>query len=172
MATPAKKILVQEEGPRRVSPIVPSQPRAWKIIGWFGLLLAVIGGVDAALHWYPPAFSSPEWEFGTVATSVGALPLPTIGLAALLGSFLARGVRWGIITMAVVLLVLGLTVLAAYGLFLLDVPLALNAATGPAATALKKAIVRTTVMGPGFGLAYILAGIVALRHLSRRVGHA
>ncbi|MGD8322576.1 MAG: hypothetical protein PVJ02_19140 [Gemmatimonadota bacterium] len=172
MATPAKKILVKEEGSRRSSPVVPSQPVAWKVIGWFGLLLAVIGAVDAALHWYPPAFNSPEWEFGTVATSVGALPLPTIGLAALLGSFVARGVRWGMITMAVVLLALGLAVLAAYGLFLLDVPLALNAATGPAATALKKAIVRTTVMGPGFALAYIWASIVVLRHLSRRVERA
>jgi hypothetical protein len=172
MATPAMKILVQEEGSRRAVATVPSTPAAWKVIGWFGLLLAVIGTCDAALHWYPLAFNSPEWEFGTVAVSVGALPLPTIGFAALLGSFLARGVRWGIITMAVVLLALGLVVLAAYALFLTDVPMALRASAGPAALSLKKAIVRTTVMGPGFGIAYVVAAVAALRHLSRRVDHA
>jgi hypothetical protein len=172
MATPARKILVQEDGSRRASPAVPSVPDAWKYIGWFGLLLAVVGMCDIALHWYPLAFSSREWEFGTVAISVGALPLPTIGLAAMLGSFLARGVRWGTITMAVVLLALGLAVLVLYVLFLLDVPLALHASTGGAALTLKKAVVRTTVMGPGFAIAYIVAAIAALRHLSRGIDHA
>jgi hypothetical protein len=172
MATPARKILVQEDGSRRASPVAPSVSGAWRMIGWFGLLLAVVGMCDASLHWYPLAFDSPEWEFGTVAMSVGALPLPTIGLAAMLGSFLARGVRWGIITMAVVLLALGLAVLAAYGLFLLDVPLALKASTGAAALTMKKAILRTTVMGPGFAIAYVVAAIAALRRLSRGVEHA
>lgn len=172
MATPARKILVREERSRRAAPTAPSTPVAWKVIGWFGLLLAIVGLCDVALHWYPLAFSSPEWEFGTVAMSLGALPLPTIGFAALLGSFLARGVRWGIMTMSIVLLVLGLAVLAAYALFLLDVPLALRAATSPAALTLKKAIFRTTVMGPGFGIAYVVGAVMALRHLSRSVDHA
>jgi len=128
----------------------------------------MIGAGDTALHWYPLALGSPEWEFGTVATTMATLPMPTMGLAAILGSLLARGARRGIVTMAVVLLVLGLAVLAAYGLFLLDVPLALKAATGPAALPLKKAIVRTTVMALGFGIAYVLAAIGSLRHVSKR----
>lgn len=132
------------------------------------MLLAVSGVCDLALHWYPLAFRSPEWEFGTVATSVASLPLPTIGLAGILGSFLARGIRWGVVTTATVLLVLGVAVLAAYLLFLLDVPLALRAATGAAALPLKKAMVRTTVMGLGFGVGYIVAAVVAFRHLSAR----
>ncbi len=163
---------MREESSRHALPAAPSVPAAWKYIGWFGLLLAVVGLFDAGLHWYPLAFNSPEWEFGTVAVSMGALPLPTIGLAALLGSFLARGVRWGVVTMSIVLLVLGLAVLAAYLLFLLDVPLALRATTGAAALTLKKAIFRTTVMGPGFGVAYVVAAVMALRHLSRSVDHA
>jgi len=172
MAAQAGKILVGEGGSRRAPPVPPSMSTAWKAIGRFGFLLAVIGLFDAALHWYPLAFHSPEWEFGTVATTMGALPLPTIGLAAMLGSYLARGVRWGIVTMATILLVLGVAVLAAYALFLLDVPLAMKAATGPAALTLKKAIVRTTVMGPGFAIAYLVAAVAALRHLSRGVDHA
>jgi hypothetical protein len=163
-------ILLHDRGSKPVAPaasVVPSTSAAWKIIGWFGLLLAVVGLCDLALQWYPLALKSPEWEFGTIANSTGTLPLPTIGLAGILGSFLARGVRRGIVTMAGIFLILGLAVLAAYLLFLLDVPLALNAATGAAALPLKKAIVKTSVMAPGFGIAYIVAAVAAFRHLSR-----
>ncbi len=172
MAAREATILVEERKAKGTPPLPPSTVSAWRAIAWFGLLLAVIGMFDAALHWYPLAFRSPEWEFGTVAVSVGGLPLPTIGFAALLGSFLARGVRWGVLVMSVWLLVLGVIVLGAYALFLTDVPMALQATSGAAALSLKKAIARTTVMGPGFGIAYIAAAISSLRHLSRRGDHA
>ena len=156
-------VLIDQRKARGTRP-APSGQAAWRALGWFGGLFVAIGLADSGLHWYPLAFASPEWEFSAVSMSFGALPLLSIGFAALLASLLARGVRWGIITTAAVLIVLALLIGAAYVLFLSDVPLALRAATGPAGLTLKKAIARTSVMGIGFGTAYFVAGVVALRH--------
>jgi len=169
MATPARKILVQEDGSRRASPAVPSTPDAWKAIGWFGLLLLVIGLGDVLVNWYPLGLGSPEWEFATIGTSFGLLPVVTMGAAAILGSFLARGVRWGIITMTVAMVVLGLLILSAYGVFLLDVPLALRSSAGsPQALAVRRAIARTTILGVGFSVGYLAGAAFSLRSLKRR----
>lgn len=156
-----------------LEPISVAAPAtAWKALGWFGLLLAVIGLADVVMHWFPPAFHSPEWEFATVAMSLGSLPLLTMGLAAMLGSVLARGSRPGILAVSIVLLLLAVAVAAAYGLFLMDVPLALRASKSPAGLTIRKAIVRTSVMGIGFGAGYLIAAIASLRYLFRRVGDA
>ena len=156
----------------RTRTLQPAVNTAWRWIGRFGFLMALIGFADSALHWYPLAFHSPEWEFTAVSMSFGPLPLVTIGLAALLGSFAARGVRGGVVATAAVCLVLAGLIGAAYVLFLTDVPLALKAATGPAGLTLKKAIARTTVLGVGFGTAYLIAGVAALRHSSRSTENA
>ena len=145
-----------------------SVPAGWNALGWFGLLLAVIGAVDIVLYFYPPAFASPEWEFATVAAAVSSLPLPTVGLAALVAWLLARGSRGQKVIGAVVLLLAAAAVVAGYGLFLLNLPMALGAAAGPQGPAIQRAIIRTSVMGVGFGLAYVVSAIVLLRHLSRR----
>lgn len=140
----------------------------WNALGWFGLLLAVIGAVDIVLYFYPPAFSSPEWEFATVAAAVSSLPLPTVGLAALVAWLLVRGSKGQKVMGAVMLLLAAAAVAAGYVLFLLNLPLALNAAAGPQGPAIQRAIIRTSVMGVGFGLAYVVSAIVLLRHLSGR----
>jgi hypothetical protein len=141
---------------------------AWRAIGWFGLILALIGAADVAIQWYPVSFNSPEWEFGTIAVSFGSLPVLTIGLVAMLASFLARGSRAGVIAMSVVFVLLVVLVGLAYTLFLLDVPLVLKLATGPGGMAIKKAVVRTSVMGLGFGAAYVGAAGLSFNYLSRR----
>ncbi len=154
-------------------PITVSAPRtAWRYLGRFGVLLAVIGFVDIALHWYPPAFRSPEWEFGTVATTLGSLPLPTMGLLAVLASALARAVKTNLVAISVVLGLLAAFVAAAMLMFLLDVPVALRAVSAPgvppqAATEIKQTIVRTLTMGLGFGLVYLYGAVVTIRFLLR-----
>jgi hypothetical protein len=166
----APHVVIQADK-KALNPISVTAPRtAWRLLGWFGLLLAVVGFIDVALQWYPASFKSPEWEFGTVAGSVATLPLLTIGLMSLLASFLARGHRSGVMAMAVVFAVLLVLVVGAFLLFLSDVPLALKASSPtPMAVTIKKSIVRTSVMAIGFGVGYLSAVVVSFRYLFRRI---
>lgn len=147
------------------------------MLGQFGVLLAVIGGIDIVLHWYPAHFRSPEWEFGTVATTLASLPLPTMGLVAVLASALARAVKPNLAAMSVVLTALALFVVACLLVFLLDVPLAMRAVAQPgvppdAVTEMKRTVVRTLAMGVGFGIVYVYGAVVSIRFLLRRVKDA
>lgn len=151
--------------------LAPSPQVAWRLIGWFGLLLTVVGLVNVGIQWYPLSFSSPEWEFTTVAQSFGALPLLTMGLAALLGSCWARGMRKSVLLLSVFLVLLSLFVAAAYGLFLLTVPLALRTANAPGGFVLQKAVVQTSVHGVCFGTAYLVAAGVSFHNLYKRRDH-
>ncbi len=167
----APQILMQDSA-SKAPPILGSTARSWSIFGWFGLLLALIGLGDALVNWYPLAFQSPEWEFGTIATTFGSLPLLTMGLAALAASFVARGARWRVIAMAVVFLVLGLLVLGLLGVFASDVPLALRATRGsPGALAIRRAVVRASILGGGFSVGYLAGAVLMFRYLKggRRV---
>jgi hypothetical protein len=163
------KILIGKDR-KALDPIGLAAPiTAWRLFGWFGLVLAIVGSVDVALQWYPLAFKSAEWEFGTISVSIASLPLLTIGATVLLASFFARGMRSGVLFMAIVFTVLTLALLFAFVLFLTDVPLALRAAPESAALPLKKSIVRTVVMGLSFGLGYLAAAVASFRYLSRRM---
>lgn len=144
--------------------------RGWRVLGLFGLLLAVIGLVDILLYLYPPAFDSPEWEFGTMTAMLSGLPLPSIGFGALTAWVLVQGGRRTRVAVSLALFAMAALVAAAYLLFLLNVPLALSASNGPQGPAITRAIVRTTVMGAGFGVAYLVGGIVMVRTLTRKEG--
>jgi hypothetical protein len=166
----APRVVIQADR-KILSPITVTAPRAaWRLLGWFGLLLAVVGFIDVALQWYPTSFKSPEWEFATVAATVATLPLLTIGLTVLLASLLARGSRAGVTTMAAVFALMSFLLVAAYLLFLSDVPMALRASTNPGIIlTIKKSIIRTSAMALGFGGGYLVAAAVSYRYLSRRI---
>ena len=140
---------------------------AWRWVGWFSLVLAIAGVGDWLLAWFPLRIGNPEWEFGTVAATMSGLPLMAMGFAGLLASATARGTRWQMITMGWVLLVFAVVILAALALFLLDVPLALRAVEGSAKLGIVKASIKTSVLGVLFSVAYVIAGITALRHSGR-----
>ena len=46
-----------------------------------GLAFLVAGGADLVLTWFPAAFGTAEWEFGTITQTLNGLPVPTLGLA-------------------------------------------------------------------------------------------
>ena len=170
-------VLIQAD-PRAIDPIAVAAPKtAWRMLGQFGLLLAIIGGIDILLHWYPAHFKSPEWEFGTVATTFASLPLPTMGLVAVLASALARAVRPNLVALSAVLSALALCVAVCLLMFMLDVPLAMRAVAQAgvppeAATEMKRTVVRTLTMGVGFGIVYVYGAVVSMRFLLRRVKDA
>ena len=169
MSTSAPQVILRRDK-KAFEPITVVAPRrAWRLVGWFGFMLAAVGFVDVALQWYPTAFQSPEWEFGTVAVSFASLPLFSIGAMALLASFFARGVRGGVIAMGVFFSLLTIAVVLGFMLFLSDVPLALRAASGPAVVVLKKSIIRTLMMGLSFGTGYLIAAFMSFRYLTRRM---
>ena len=143
--------------------------RGWRAVGWFGFLIAAIGFADIALYLYPPSFGVPEWEFATLIAVFSALPLSTIGMAAMVGALLVNPVRLWLTLMGVALLVLAVLVIGGYAVFLLDLPLALEAArAGPQGPAIYRSIARATIMAVGFGSAYLIAGITLLRSLPER----
>jgi len=161
------RVLVSEEGKKAAGPIAPDTKTAWKWIGWFGLVLAIVGLWDFALTWYPMNWGSLEWEFATVAASYSGLPLPTMGLIALMASAIARGVRWQIVLMSVGLIAFAITLLIGFILFLTTAPIALRSVEGVALVGIKKVIAKTTMLAVMFPTAYLVAGIVGLRHLRR-----
>jgi hypothetical protein len=165
-------VVIQSDRRAR-DPITLAAPRtAWRLFGWFGFLLVVIGGSDVASQWYPLVFSSPEWEFTTTAVTIASLPLLTIGVTILLASFLARAKREGVMVMGAVFLVLFIAVGVVLVLFALDVPLALRSPPGAPLTAIKKAIVRTIFMGASYEIAYFAAVILSFRYAFGRVKDA
>ena len=154
----------QRESRGRPGPITPDVNQAWKWVGWFALVLTAAGVGDWVLAWYPLSFGTVEWEFGTVVASIANLPLITMGFAGLLGSAVARGVRWQIVTTAWVLIVWTVLLLASLTLFALDIPVALAAVQrGTARLGILKAIAKTLFLGGLFAVAYLVAAIGALR---------
>jgi hypothetical protein len=158
----APKVVVDQRG--KAAPLVGSPEKAWRSAGWFGLLLAVVGLADFALAFYPPAFGTTEWEFGTVASVFAGLPLVTMGFAFILASQLALGNRGLIIATGAVLGVLGLVLGGLLVVFLTDIPVALQASQGDIQLGIKKASAKTVILGVAFSLAYLATAFGAIRH--------
>ena len=141
---------------------------AFRYLGWLGLVLAFVGAVDVALRWYPTAFHSVEWEFATTSLTIASLPLLSIGVAALLISFVALDVRLGIAVMAGAFTVLALLVGAVLLLFGLDVAVALGATFAPGPRIeIQKSIARTFLMGVAFLSMYVGGAVISFRSLGR-----
>jgi hypothetical protein len=152
----------------RIGTIAPDSEFAWRWVGWFSLVLSLAGVGDWLIAWIPMRFGSAEWEFGTIAATFSGLPLVTMGFAGLLGSAVVRGIRWQVITIASAMLLVALFVLGASLVFLLDVPVALQAVGGIARLGILKATAKTMLLGSLFFVAFLVAGIAALRY-SRRI---
>ncbi len=179
-------VLIVAEGDRRkgLGPLPPSSiPGLAPLLIAGGLVLAVAGWVDIGLFYLPPRFGSPEWEFATIAQSLDAMPLATLGLVLLALGIRARGGSvvwtWGV---AVVLAIVGLLCLAALVLFAFDVPLALKAVQRAAAqgnnaraalvsSGLKRGVVKAMIFAVCYGLAYGWMAVTMWR-VRREAGHA
>ena len=143
----------------------PAPDYGWYLLGWLGLVFVVIGCTDLAMAWYPVLIGNPQWEFGTVSRTYDNLPLTTLGLGLLLGSGVARGVKWWTRIVAVLFGLLALLVIGGLVLYATNIPLALRSVADPLAlSGLKRAIVKALVQGVMYGLVFSILGISALRH--------
>ena len=162
------EIRVTPSAHKTASPIPPSTPLAWEVVGWMGLAFLVIGAVDLLLGWIPTRFGSPEWEFGTVTRTLDNLPIVAMGMVLLLSSVAARGVAWATRAAALAAVVLGVLVLVAMVLYALDVPLAFGVVNDPLArSGLKRAVLKAAVQGTLYPAVLLTVGIKGIRHTLR-----
>lgn len=137
----------------------------WRVLGWLGLAFFVMSLIAIALGWYPVRFGSPEWEFGTISATMGALFIATLGLYLMLAAAISRE-RAGIAkAVAIVMILMALFIAALAIVYLTTVPIALNSvATNDAARlGMKKAIVNWLVLFVGYEAVYIFGALNGLR---------
>lgn len=155
------KVLVQETGRPRLA---GSPDFGWYLIGWIGAVFTAVGALDLLLTWYPPRFGNAEWEFGTVSASLDGLPVLTLGLALSLGAGAARGQRWLLRTVAVVLVLLAVLIGIGAVLYATNIPIALQSVTDPTIrTGLKKAITKAAGQSVIYPVAFVWLAFVAWR---------
>jgi len=158
------KILVDER--KSAIGLAASPEQGWAALWWVGVLLTTVSLADIALAFYPARFGVMEWEFGTGASTIASLPLVAIGLAALMGSALARGRRGRVIVVVILLIILALGTLAMLTVFLLDLPVALKSVASPdIKLGIQKACVKTVLLGVAFPVGFLVAAVGALRRL-------
>jgi hypothetical protein len=158
----------------RRTAMLPAPGVAWRFVAWFGGVVSAVGLAQLGLYFYPvTGFGSPEWEFGVTAQILGALPLPTFGLAALGAAMLAQGRRGGLLVTATMLLLLAACVGIALMMLLSVAPMALRGTPAIASMALRQTIARSAVNGVFFGGLYAVSAVLIFRHVirSRRKAH-
>ena len=145
------RVLVRES--RRGSPAVlpPATLHAVaRVLVAVGLVLAVAGLVDVGLFYWPMRFGDAEWEFGTIAQTFDALPLPTLGLALVAVGLWARGGRPAWMRGMAAVFAIAAAIAVFLGLiFLLDVPVALKALSRAAATAQQRGVPPNPLVSSG-----------------------
>lgn len=148
--------------------VVGDTERAWRWVAWFSLVLTLAGFGDWVLAWIPTRFGNPDWEFGTVVSTISGLPLISIGLAGLVGAAFVTGIRWQLMTLATFLFAFGTAVILSVAVLALNIPLALNAVEGVAETGILKALAKTFFLAGLFVACYFGAGVAALKFLAKK----
>lgn len=160
------KILVgrDDKGPRIIG---PAPEVGWRLLGGAGFAFALVASVDLALAWYPMAFGSAEWEFGTVTVVFGNLPLLIMGLGLLFSSAVGQGKRRLLKTISLAWMLLAVLALAMLALYARRVPEALAAVTEPIVNeGLKESMVKVVVQGVLYPLAFAWMGFKGWKYAS------
>jgi hypothetical protein len=148
----------------------PDAQRAWRWAGWFCFALTAAGVADWIIAWIPMRLGILEWEFGTITATFSGIPLVAIGLAGMLASAVARGARGQILGVSSFILLLSAVMIGALVIFLLDVPVALQAVDGVARLGIMKATAKTLSMGLIFIPAFIAIAVAAIRYVGKSGG--
>jgi hypothetical protein len=162
----APRILVREDVRTKHKGAEPAPELGWYLLGGLGLVFALVGGIDILLAWYPTNFGNIEWKFGTVTATLNSFPLFSMGLLLLTVSALARGRRWVIRTMFVVLLVVVVLILASAVLYAPQVSSALDSVSDPTIKmGLKRAVTKTSVQLVAYPVILTWVALRALKQL-------
>lgn len=143
----------------------PSSRSVW---AWTGLAFLIVGGVDLVLTWFPMQFGNREWEFGSVTAALNGLPVPLLGLAALIWASAEGRRKWMATLSAVVGAILFVGVLVGLILWATGIPLALQAVPANLSAGLKKALLKTSIQGVVYPLLLAFLTVSAWRTARRR----
>jgi hypothetical protein len=155
-------------GPDKLAEIA-SESRAWDLLGTMGLAFVLIGLLDIGLAWFPAAFGSPEWEFGTIASTLNGLTVPALGLMLLLAGGMAQGRSWQMRAASVVFFALALALIGLAIVFITVVPVALSEVTNDLArSGILKAIAKSVALFVIYPVLFGWAGFQGLRRARSR----
>ena len=141
----------------------------WTILRLAGAALAIVGLFDLGLTWIPLRFGVREWEFGTVTTSLNALPVVTMGLALLLAGAIPAGKRLVARGVAILLLSLAFCIVAAALLYATNLPFIFEAAREPAiGEGVRKSVLKTGMQAVLYPTVFVLLARQGWRHSGRR----
>lgn len=138
------------------------------LFGLAGILFLVVGVTDVVTQLFPLALGSPEWEFGTYSSIMDSLPLVTMGVGFLAVFAIARNQRVLAKVTGIIFIGLALFVFAGAFIYATDVPQALKVnPRSPVQTGIKKAVSKTALQSTIYPIAFLWAGVFALRHSTK-----
>ena len=136
----------------------------WPMLAVAGVALLAVGLSDLALAWYPPLFGNREWEFGTVTSTLNGLPVVLMGAVFAYLGVANRGMVRTTRVIGLASLLGALCIVTMAGLYLTNVPLALQSVEGPILLGVKKAIAKSLVQSVVYPITFGVLGVRALRH--------
>jgi len=158
-STASRQFVDKPAAPLR--PETTLQRDAWALVGWLGIVFAVLSFADIGLGLYPLAFGNSEWEFGMISGILNGFAIPTMALYLLLGSLIARGNRIGARIMASLMGVIVMVLVVLGLLYATAIPLALKSVSNNAAIDLgmKKAILKAGILLVGYLALYVFGAV-------------
>jgi hypothetical protein len=140
----------------------------FNILGLVGVLFLVVGTTELATQLFPMVLGSPEWEFGTFSSMMDSLPLFTMGLGFLAAFSIVRPSPILAKVCGTAFVLMALFVLAGAFLYATNVPQALRInPRSTIQTGIKKAISKTALQSTIYPIAFLWAGIFAIRNSSK-----
>lgn len=145
----------------------PSASASRSVWAWAGLAFLIVGGADLLLTWFPLRFGNQAWEFGSATSALNGLPVPVLGLAAVLWAAEEGRRRWLAGLALVVAFVMLLGILAGLILWATGIPLALQSVPAQLGAGLKKALIKTSIQGVVYPVLLVFVVVRAWRLLRR-----
>jgi uncharacterized membrane protein len=154
------------------SPLLSSvDAGVWRIIIILGATLAVVGGIDLAVLWFPASLETPEWGFGTASTFFDTFPQFGLGVVLLLAASIALNWRWTTRGLATICLLISVLMWLAAFLYLTALPFVTQVAAEPLVRAhVQKATVKTGLQALVYPLLLLLLAVRGWRSTLRAKG--
>lgn len=137
--------------------------RGFRLLGWFGVALALVGLADTLLVFVPPLWGNAEWAFTTAVQVVSSLPILAVALGAMTVAALASGGPGLARVVGGLNLLLVAALIGALVLFVPAAGEALEIGAPVAQAGIRKVIVRVAVYAVAFGALHLALAVKCFR---------